>query len=107
MTSGLEAALAGASSPSWSRRVRAGCDLAPFADVPEAADALVRLLLDTEDSAVTRRTAEALARVGTVAAARLIARAGAEADDSQADWIQTGVREALASADGGPDVAGD
>ena len=107
MTSGLQAALAGVSSPSWSRRVRAGCDLAPFADVPEAADALVRLLLDVEDSAVTRRTAEALARVGTVAAARLIAVAGAEADDSQADWIQTGVRDALAGTDGGPDAAAD
>lgn len=107
MTSELEAALAGASSPSWSRRVRAGCDLAPFADVPEAADALVRLLLDVEDSAVTRRTAEALARVGTAAATRLIALAGAEADDSQADWIQTGVQDALAGADGGPYIAGD
>ena len=107
MTSGLEAALAGASSPSWSRRVRAGCDLAPFAEVPEAADALVRLLLDAEDSAVTRRTAEALARVGTVAAARLIALADAEADDSQADWIRTGVRDALAGTDGGPEIAAD
>ena len=107
MTSGLEAALAGASSASWSQRVRAGCDLAPFADVPEAADVLVRLLLDVEDSAVTRRTAEALARVGTVAAARLIALAGVEADDNQADWIQTGVRDALAGTDGGPDAAAD
>ena len=66
----------------------------------------MRLLLDVEDSVVTRRTAEALARVGT-AAARLIAAAGAEADDSQADWIQTGVRDALAGTDGGPDAAAD
>ncbi len=107
MTSGLEEALARASSPSWSQRVRAGCDLAPFADVPEAADALVRLLLDAEDSAVTRRTAAALARVGTVAAARLVALAGAEADDSQADWIQTGVQDVLGRTDGWPDVAAD
>lgn len=67
----------------------------------------MRLLLDVEDSAVTRRTAEALARVGTVAAARLIAVAGAEADDSQADWIQTGVRDARAGTDGGPDAVAD
>ncbi|MEV0479040.1 HEAT repeat domain-containing protein [Streptomyces sp. NPDC050508] len=106
MTSGLEAALAGASSSSWSQRVRAGRDLASFADVPEAAEALVRLLLDVEDSAVTRRTAEALARVGTAAVTRLIALAGAEADDSQADWIQTGVHDALAGADVGRSAQG-
>jgi hypothetical protein len=68
---------------------------------------LVRLLLDVEDSAVTRRTAEALARVGTVAATRLIALADAEADVGQADWIQTGVRDALAGTDGWPDAAAD
>ncbi|MFB7669262.1 hypothetical protein ACFC1R_36020 [Kitasatospora sp. NPDC056138] len=63
------------------------------------------LLLDVEDTAVTRQTAEALARVGTVAAVRLIALAVARADDSQADWMQTGVRDALAGPDGVPDVA--
>lgn len=95
----LEAALAAASSPSWSQRVRAGCDLAAFADVPEAADALIRLLLDVEDTAVTRWTAEALTRVGTVAAVRLIALAVVEADDNHADWLQTGVHDALAGSD--------
>lgn len=63
------------------------------------------LLLDIEDAAVTRQTAEALARVGTVAAVRLIALAVAEADDSQADWLQTGVHDALAGPGGVPDVA--
>ncbi|WP_460073121.1 HEAT repeat domain-containing protein [Streptomyces sp. YKOK-I1] len=100
MMSGLEAALAEALSPSWSQRVRAGRDLASFADVPEAAEALVRLLLDVEDRAVTRQTAEALARVGTVAAVRLIALAVAEADDHQADWLQTVVHDALVGPDG-------
>ncbi|MEU7283204.1 HEAT repeat domain-containing protein [Streptomyces sp. NPDC045431] len=95
MRSALEAALAEASSPSWTRRARAGRALAPFAEVPEAAEALVALLLDDEDTAVTRHTAEALARVGTVAAIRLIALAAAEADDNQADWLQTGVGDAL------------
>jgi HEAT repeats len=93
---GLEAALAEATSPSWAQRVRAGRGLASFADVPEAAEALVGLLLDAEDTAVTRQTAEALARVGTVAAVRLIALAVAEGDDNQADWLQTGVQDALA-----------
>lgn len=59
------------------------------------------LLLDVENTAVTRQTAEALARVGTVAAMRLIALAVAAADDSQADWLQTGVHDAHV----GPDVA--
>ncbi|MFF3604377.1 hypothetical protein [Streptomyces sp. NPDC002463] len=105
MTSGWEAVLAEASSPSWTQRVRAGRDLASFADVPEAADALLGLLLDVEDTAVTRQTAEALARVGTVAAVRLIALAVAEADDNQSDWLQTGVQDALVDPDGAPDVA--
>ncbi|MCX4903996.1 hypothetical protein [Streptomyces sp. NBC_00878] len=105
MMSGLEAALAESSSPSWTQRVRAGRDLASFADVSEAAEALVGLLLDVEDTAVIRQTAEALARVGTVAAVRLIALAVAEADDNQADWLQTGVHDALVGPDGVPDVA--
>ncbi|MFE4872052.1 hypothetical protein [Streptomyces sp. NPDC056682] len=105
MTSGLEAALVEASSPSWTQRVRAGRDLASFADVPAAAEVLVGLLLDVEDTAVTRQTAEALARVGTVAAVRLIALAVAEADDNHADWLQTGVHDALVDPDGVPDVA--
>ncbi|MEU7429163.1 HEAT repeat domain-containing protein [Streptomyces sp. NPDC040750] len=105
MRGGLEAALAEASSPSWTQRVRAGRDLASFADVPQAAEALVGLLLDVEDTAVSRQTAEALARVGTVAAIRLIARAVAEAEDNHADWLQTGVYDALVRPDGPPDVA--
>lgn len=105
MMSGLEAALAEASSPSWPQRARAGRDLASFADVPEAAEALTGLLLDVEDTAVTRRTAEALARVGTVAAMRLIALAVAAADDNQANWLQTGVHDALVGPDDAPDVA--
>ncbi|MFC4036093.1 hypothetical protein ACFO3J_32265 [Streptomyces polygonati] len=105
MMSGLETALAEASSPSWTQRVRAGRDLASFADVPEAAELLVGLLLDVEDTAVTRQTAEGLARVGTVAAARLIALAVVEADGNQTDWLQTGVHDALVGPDGVPDVA--
>lgn len=63
------------------------------------------LLLDVEDTAVTRQTAEALARVGTVAAIRLIALAVAEADDNQAEWLQTGVHDALVGPSGVPGVA--
>ncbi|MFJ9737496.1 hypothetical protein [Streptomyces sp. NPDC101166] len=96
----LNAALARATSPSWPQRARAGRDLAAFVDVPEVAEAVLGLLLDAEDTAVTRQTAETLARVGTAAAMRLIASAVAEADDNQADWIRTGVHDAL--ADGAP-----
>ncbi|MFC5239061.1 hypothetical protein [Streptomyces atrovirens] len=105
MMSGLEAAMAEASSSSWWQRARAGRDLASFADVPEAAEALAGLLLDVEDTAVTRQTAEALARVGTAAAMRLIALTVAAADDNQADWLQTGVTDALVGPDDAPDVA--
>lgn len=63
------------------------------------------LLLDVEDTAVTRQTAEALTRVGTVAAMRLIALAVAEADGDHTDWLQTGVQDALVGPDGVPDVA--
>ncbi|MBT3164747.1 hypothetical protein HTV80_16770 [Streptomyces sp. Vc74B-19] len=63
------------------------------------------LLLDVEDTAVTRRTAEALARTGTAAAVRLIAVAVVEADGNQADWLQTGVHDALVGRDGGRAVA--
>ncbi|MFF3504329.1 hypothetical protein [Streptomyces sp. NPDC003247] len=103
--SGPRAALAEAASPSWSRRARAGRDLAASADVPEAAEALARLLLDAEDTAVTRHTARALARVGTAPALRIVALAVAAADDNQADWMRTGVQDALAGPDGVPGLA--
>ncbi|MFJ3159719.1 hypothetical protein [Streptomyces kanasensis] len=105
MTSGLVAALAEAKASSWTQRACAGRALASFAEVPEAAEALVGLLLDVEDTAVTRETAEALAQVGTLAAVRLIAHAVAEADDKQADWLQTGVHDVLVDSGGGPDIA--
>ncbi|GHF38407.1 hypothetical protein [Streptomyces griseosporeus] len=105
MRSGWEAALAEATSSSWTHRVRAGQDLARFAEVPEAAEALLGLLLDAEDTAVTRQTAEALTRVGTVAAVRLIALAISEADDNQADWLQTGVRDAVVEPGHRQDIA--
>ncbi|MFK4119986.1 hypothetical protein [Streptomyces longwoodensis] len=63
------------------------------------------LLLDVEDTAVTRQTAEALIRVGTVAAIRLVALAVAKADDNQADWLQTGVHDALVALGSAPGLA--
>ncbi|MFE4453296.1 hypothetical protein [Streptomyces sp. NPDC056796] len=99
----LQAALDEAQSPSWSQRARAGRELAVFADIPAAADALFGLLLDVDDTAVTRQTSEALARVGTSGAMRLIAHAVSRAEESHHDWMEIGVHDAL----GGPDgVAG-
>lgn len=97
--------MAQASSPSWTQRARAGRDLASFAGISEAAEALVDLLLDVEDTAVTRQTAEALTRVGSVPAIRLVALALAQADDHRADWLQTGVHDAIVGPGGAPDVA--
>ncbi|MFE3719336.1 hypothetical protein [Streptomyces cyaneofuscatus] len=65
----------------------------------------MELLLDVEDTAVTRQTAEALTRVGSLPAMRLIAIALAQADDHRADWLQTGVHDALVGPSGAPDVA--
>jgi hypothetical protein len=65
----------------------------------------VGLLLDAADTGVTRQTAEALARAGTPAAVRLIALAAAGADDNHADWMQTGVLDALTGAESAPDIA--
>ncbi|MFF3214792.1 hypothetical protein ACFYYB_29665 [Streptomyces sp. NPDC002886] len=62
------------------------------------------LLLDAEDTAVTRETAEALARTGTQAAVRLLALAVVRADDSRADWMWTGVHDAREGPEGVPDV---
>ncbi len=103
---GLLEALAEASSPSWVRRAQAGNTLAPFAfaGVPEAAKALGSLLLDVEDTAVTRQTAEALARAGTVASVRVLARAVAGASVSHGDWMLAGVHDALAGRAGVPNL---
>ncbi|MGW4458380.1 HEAT repeat domain-containing protein [Streptomyces albidoflavus] len=87
--------MAEASASSWRRRAGAGRCLAAFADVPEVAPVLVRLLLD-QDTAVTRETARALAEAGTPSASRIVAQGLAVAGDSRADWIETGLRDALA-----------
>lgn len=77
-----------------------GVPLLPTLMFPEAAEVLAGLLLDAEHAAVTRQTAEALARRGTAGAVRLIALAVAEADGIQADWLLTGVHDAFMGPDG-------
>ncbi|NEA37884.1 hypothetical protein G3I42_01010 [Streptomyces sp. SID11385] len=71
-----------------------GRRLAPYAGEPDADAALPALLLDAADSAVSRCTAEALARTGSPAAARLLTEALGLADASLGDWIETGIDDA-------------
>ncbi|MFJ4702106.1 hypothetical protein ACIP5N_28495 [Streptomyces sp. NPDC088768] len=74
----------------WAARADEGRRLAPRAGEPAADAVLLALLLDASDSAVSRRTAEALARTGSPAAARLLIEALALADAALGDWIATG-----------------
>lgn len=87
------AAIEAASSPSWPARAAAAPRLAPHAGVGSAAAVLERLLLDPENTFVTRVTAEVLLRQGSLAAVRLVARAVARADDHHADWLQTAAHD--------------
>ncbi|MFE0631935.1 hypothetical protein ACFW3D_33900 [Streptomyces sp. NPDC058864] len=80
-------------SPSWSVRAAAGRRLAPYAGLVSATAVLERLLLDPEDTLVTRTAAEALLRQGSVAAVRLVARAAARADDNHGDWLRTAAHD--------------
>ncbi|MGX9920116.1 hypothetical protein ACWIG4_09695 [Streptomyces sp. NPDC002248] len=81
----------------WAARADEGRRLAPSAGEPAADAALLALLLDATDSAVSRRTAEAPARTGSPAAARLLTEALARADAALGDWIETGVEDATAA----------
>lgn len=76
-----DAALAAAASPNWQVRERAGEELVRWADRAEVSDALVRLLLDPEDTSVTVGTLTALLGRNDVAAIRPLARAVVLAGD--------------------------
>jgi hypothetical protein len=89
----LTEAMGDALSPSWSVRASAGQRLAPHAGVAPAAAVLGRLLLDPENTAVTRETAEALLTQRSLPAVQLVALAVAHADDNQANWLQTAVQD--------------
>jgi hypothetical protein len=80
-----------AGSRAYQDRADAGRALASFAEMPESAQPLHRLLLDADDTFVTLMTAEALLRRKDPAGLALVARALADADDSHADWISTAV----------------
>ncbi|GAA0716264.1 hypothetical protein GCM10010199_17710 [Dactylosporangium roseum] len=81
-----------AGSGAYQDRADAGRALASFAEMPESAQPLRRLLLDADDTFVTLVTADALLRRKDPAGLALVARALADADDNHADWIFTAVQ---------------
>lgn len=83
----LAAALAAATSPEWTARVQSAQQLAAAAGQPGIAQALLTLLLDAHDTAVTDATCHALLNSGDIHAIRLIAQAVAIADDEHLDHL--------------------
>ncbi|MFE6072123.1 hypothetical protein [Streptomyces sp. NPDC056525] len=77
-------------------RADAGRGLASFAEMEEAVDPLLELVLDRENTFVTRVTAEALLRRQDRAGLLTIASALAVAGPNHGDWIHTAVRDAFA-----------
>lgn len=86
-------------SPDYRDRADAGVALASLVDSRQAPERLRQLVLDPDDTVVTRKTVEALARRGDSAALTVIAAALASADIDREEWIATGVRDALGWAD--------
>ncbi|MEV7026287.1 hypothetical protein [Kitasatospora sp. NPDC093558] len=70
-------------------RADAGHGLARFAEMREAFEPLLELVLDPGDTFVTRRTAEALLRRKDKAGLRVVACALAVADSNHSDWVHT------------------
>lgn len=78
-------------SPDYRDRADAGRSLASFAEMPEANGPLLGLLLDADDTFITRVTAEALLRRQDSAGLATVASALAAADPDHAEWIHTAV----------------
>ncbi len=97
--------LALASSPAYQDRIDAGWGLARFAEVAEAQQALVKLVLDNRDTGVTYATAEALLRRFDTLGLRLVATALATANWEQAGWIEQAIRKVLGFTSGDRDAA--
>ncbi|WP_326573291.1 hypothetical protein OIE69_19725 [Actinacidiphila glaucinigra] len=94
-SSDLAEAIEDGQSPSLAVRAVVGPRLAAHAGIASAAAVLERLLLDPEDTFVTRQTAEALLKQRSLSAVRLVARALAHADDTYGDWLLTAVYDVI------------
>ncbi len=92
-------------SSDFGDRADAGRGLAGFAEMEEAARPLLELVLDREDTFVTRVTAEALLRRQDKAGLTLVASALAVADPNHRDWIHTAVLDVFAIYAGDRDDA--
>ncbi|MFE0772792.1 hypothetical protein [Streptomyces sp. NPDC058861] len=92
-------------SDDWRDRADAGHSLAGFAEMQEAAGPLLELVLDPQDTFVTRRTAEGLLRRKDRAGLTIVASALAVADDNQADWIHTAIIDVFGISPEGLDEA--
>ncbi|MFI0213623.1 hypothetical protein [Streptomyces lydicus] len=74
-------------------RADAGHGLAGFAEMQAALGPLLGLVLDPDDTFVTRRTAEALLRRKDRVGLTVVASALAVADSNHRDWIHTAIVE--------------
>lgn len=94
-----DALIAMSLSPDYRDRADAGVALASLVDSSQAPERLRQLVLDPDDTVVTRKTVEALTHRGDSAALTVIADALTSADMDRLEWIATGVRDALGWAD--------
>lgn len=80
-----------AASDSYQDRADAGRALANFATATESQEALLRLVLDANDTFVTRATAEALLRRQDTAGLTIVAEALVSADFQHRNYIHDAV----------------
>jgi hypothetical protein len=85
-----------AASTDYHDRADAGVALARFAEMPETRGPLLELLLDPDNTYVTRATAEALLRRNDPLGLASVALALAGADLNHVDWIHTAVLDVFA-----------
>ncbi|MFE6888121.1 hypothetical protein [Streptomyces sp. NPDC057694] len=78
-------------SDDWRDRADAGHGLAGFAEMPEAVELLLDLVLDHGDTFVTRQTTEGLLRRKDRVGLAIVASALAVANDNHADYIHTAI----------------
>ncbi|MEV0281193.1 hypothetical protein AB0I22_33065 [Streptomyces sp. NPDC050610] len=76
-------------------RADAGRGLAGLAEMPEAVGLLIELVLDPDDTFVTRVTAEAVLRRRDRTGLAIVASALADADPNHLDWIHAAVADAV------------
>ncbi|WP_411107681.1 hypothetical protein [Streptomyces sp. cmx-4-9] len=97
----LSSALQDARSASWSVRAAAGRRLAGSAEEAGVADVLHRLLLDSQNTAVTRETAEALLERGDICGLRMVLVALSSADDGTSDYLDGAINDVCCQSEEG------